>query len=259
MSKPAAEKKPVTARNVELKLVPPDEGLETMNEKRLVANWEIDLDKILPPAGLDKIPLEELAKRINLGFGEVQSGIFDAREHTIKALYAAIKTGHYLNESKRQRPKGEWGTWREKHCPNLSRSTAHRYMDLAKNAENVSHVTHEDPIQSLRQAYLAVGLLSERSSSGKKGSDQTKEAKPADFLASVKSYRNFLLSFERRPLETMEPEILDQLSGELSELSAACVKLKEQIKIAKANPAKTSKKGASGASAKPSGQKKGKP
>lgn len=139
-----------------------EDGNVATGDKSVAASWELVPDsEFEAPSGLKEMTLEVLAKNINGRLDKIETAVSSARKYAETALLAAMETGHYLNESRRKCEKGKWGTWREQNCPGLSKATAHRYMDLA---DNVSHVRHDKSIRTLRQAYIAVGLVSEPSS-----------------------------------------------------------------------------------------------
>jgi hypothetical protein len=200
-----------------------------IGEKSLVENWELASEtRFEPPPGLAKMELDELAGKISSRLAKIESAIFSVKKHAELALRAAIETGHYLEESARKSKKGEWGAWLVKHCPGLARSTAHKYRTLARN---VSHVRHGVPMQTLRQAYIAVGLVPRPSQESKTSPDLTDapSVTPANFLAGLKASRGFLQTVKGMPLEKMEPEFLKELSDELSQLIAVCSEMKKQV------------------------------
>lgn len=77
------------------------------------------------------------------------------------ALCAAWQAGHLLRDEKkkvrRSMGHGVWVPWLEKHFTGSIR-TAQRYMLLSKNVPDVSQLKEV----SLRQAYLLLGIASER-------------------------------------------------------------------------------------------------
>lgn len=82
----------------------------------------------------------------------------------------AIETGKLLIEQQKVVPKGDWLLWLGANCPEIGERTAQKYMKLA-NANHDSDTTLD--LQTVRQAYLAAGIISEpeKVSSGPRAPD----------------------------------------------------------------------------------------
>jgi hypothetical protein len=115
-----------------------------------------------PPAALDAtsetspavLPVD-LSFSINAAFVAARAAAGAARDHAAEAVAAAVECGDLLVRQKASLPHGAWLPWLAEHCPGISAETARRYMRLAKR----SRVTDLTEASSLRQAYLATGVL----------------------------------------------------------------------------------------------------
>lgn len=105
----------------------------------------------------DTAPAVDLAAEINAAFADAQSLAAAATASAKAAVLRAIECGQLLNRQKESLSQGNWQPWLAAHCPEISESTARRYMRLAKR----SHVTVFENATGLRQAYLAAGVLPE--------------------------------------------------------------------------------------------------
>jgi hypothetical protein len=108
------------------------------------------LAALLPPV---------LVAAINSGHKDIQAAAHTASRHTANALTGALRTGALLAEVHRREKKTGWGAWVEKNCPELPISTAYRYMGLARK---FPHVRMGQEITGLRQAYIAVGMMPDK-------------------------------------------------------------------------------------------------
>jgi hypothetical protein len=187
-----------------------------------------DVAHFEPPAGLDAMSLQQLAGKINTGLATIESEAFNARRYATAALHAAIHVGHFLAASRKKCSKGQWGAWRDRHLPGLSQATAYRYISLAKK---FSHVGNHVAVQTLRQAYIAVGILPEASKEAKRVPALTGAPvfNLADLLATVRTAREFLQSVGSLDLGKLDPELRAQIGNELSELLAVAQRLRDAL------------------------------
>ena len=110
----------------------------------------------------------------------IESGISSARAHAEAALKAALETGRLLNEVRSRIEKGQWLEWLAKHCPDLPRSTAYRYLDLSRKwkEESFSHVGN-GPGMTLRKAIAEMCSVSVAFSEVVVWQDQSQPRSPA--------------------------------------------------------------------------------
>lgn len=99
----------------------------------------------------------DLALAINAAFATAQTLAGSAREKAQHSIVAAIDCGRLLERQKGSLPHGAWTDWLAENCPEISVRTAQRYIRLSKT----THVSFFNDAHSLRQAYLATGVLPE--------------------------------------------------------------------------------------------------
>ncbi len=97
----------------------------------------------------------DLSASINAAFAAARTAADSATNEARHAITAAVQCGDLLTRQKASVPHGTWLDWLATHCPDISTETARRYMRLA----NRSQVTDLTDAASLRQAYLATGIL----------------------------------------------------------------------------------------------------
>jgi len=99
--------------------------------------------------------LDKLAREIRSSYDSAGKLAKSARERSREALAEAMLCGKALNEAKGMVGHGGWLKWIAAHCKGVSHDTATRYMHLANSA----HVRNLKDPNSLRQAYIAIGIL----------------------------------------------------------------------------------------------------
>ena len=112
--------------------------------------------EVLPPVLPATLPID-LSASINAAFATARSAADSATNEARAAITAAVQCGDLLTRQKASFPHGTWLAWLAAHCPAISAETARRYMRLSKR----SQVTDLTDATSLRQAYLATGVLPE--------------------------------------------------------------------------------------------------
>ena len=100
---------------------------------------------------------QNLSASINAAFATARTAADSATHEARAAITAAVQCGDLLTRQKASVPHGTWLAWLAAHCPAISAETARRYMRLSKR----SQVTDLTDATSLRQAYLATGVLPE--------------------------------------------------------------------------------------------------
>lgn len=102
------------------------------------------------------VKLSSLADNINSEFRSANTLAREAENSGVSAVKSAIRAGAYLTKA-RGICKGGFEKWLLDNCPEIKLRTAQRWMSLAK----ASHVTGLKDAKTLRQAYLAVGIIKE--------------------------------------------------------------------------------------------------
>lgn len=101
--------------------------------------------------------LDKLAKQIRSRYDATTQLVKSAKDKSREAVAEAILCGTALNEAKAIVSHGAWEKWLARHCKGVHENTARNYMRLAK----AQHVVDLNRPESLRQAYIAVGILSD--------------------------------------------------------------------------------------------------
>lgn len=102
-------------------------------------------------------PKELIGLRRKIVESYEQSELFAAKARGAcnAAVAEAILCGQYLTRAKKIVGHGHWLEWLRKSCKEVRVNTAGRYMRLA----NSSHVVDLNDAASLRQAYIAAGII----------------------------------------------------------------------------------------------------
>jgi hypothetical protein len=136
----------------------------------------------------------ELARGIS-AFSKQASGFsLHALKAGASALVYAWACGKLLNTAKANLGRGDFGAWRDEHLGDdvLSERTSQRYMQLAKQSDNVKALLEWSP--SLRQAYIACGILPEPERAGGDEGDSD-EVKRQALLSSITGMQKKLRLF----------------------------------------------------------------
>ena len=96
-----------------------------------------------------------LALQIRDAYVESNRLAAEARGVASQAIAKALECGQLLLQQKQSLSHGGWLSWLDTNLPEISESTARRYMALAKR----SCVTDLNESAPLQQAYLAIGIL----------------------------------------------------------------------------------------------------
>jgi len=154
----------------------------------------------------------DLSAAINAAFSEARATAVDATTRAKHAIAKAIECGGLLSRQKQSLPHGTWQTWLTTHCPELSESTARRYMRLA----NRSHMLGLEDATNLRQAYLATGVLP----ATPRVRTPSATTPTVSFIRGLDHFRRwFNRRTEELPLEKWSPEARRLLRNELTWIS----------------------------------------
>lgn len=151
-----------------------------------------------------------LTEQIREAFQDANRLATNARGVASEAVAKAIHCGQLLLQQKESLGHGSWLQWLDANVPEISEWTARRYMALAKRA----HVSDLNDTATVRQAYLATGILP---------SPAATEAGPPDpnkpWVRYVRFLDGFRLWFNRRvdtdPLDTWPENARRVLKNEL--------------------------------------------
>lgn len=126
--------------------------------------------------------LKKLAREIRQLYTNTDALVKSAKEKGRAAIAEAILCGSKLNEAKKVVGHGGFLKWLKKNCKGVTDRTARNYMTLA----NRKHVSNLNDYNSLRQAYIAVGII-EDSEPDKITFKATDKAKDVTFFAPTAS------------------------------------------------------------------------
>jgi hypothetical protein len=96
-----------------------------------------------------------LSREIRNDYESLQQLLERTRQNCNEVVAETILLGTKLAEAKKLVGHGNWCEWLAKSCPDISEKTAQNYMRLSK----AQHVADLKTHNSLRQAYLAVGII----------------------------------------------------------------------------------------------------
>lgn len=96
-----------------------------------------------------------LAEQIRETFEQANALATDARTVASDAIAKALECGRLLTKQKESLGHGSWLEWLDANVPEISDRTARKYMALAKR----NHGSDLNDMASLRQAYLATGII----------------------------------------------------------------------------------------------------
>ena len=98
-----------------------------------------------------------LTEQIREAFRDANRLATDARAVASEAVAKAIQCGQLLLQQKESLGHGSWLEWLDANLPEITDRTARRYMALAKR----THVSDLNDTATVRQAYLATGIIPE--------------------------------------------------------------------------------------------------
>jgi hypothetical protein len=106
--------------------------------------------------------LKQYAERLVQLQTEIASNDALSVNHAKIALKLVIEAGGILNKMKELLKHGEWEKWATENITCISKSTRVNYMKLAKESAKVQHTGFLTDVNSLRQAYIRVGIINKK-------------------------------------------------------------------------------------------------
>ncbi len=161
---------------------------------------------------------EELAKEIRVNDKEARDLAEIANNTVSQSLERVIIAGNALLAARGRCSHGEWGPWQKRYLPDIPPSRISRYIAVAKQ---ISHVRNLDAIQSVRQLYLACGLIKEpdKSSQVVKLHKFSGRGSIEGILTQAQETRKSMRLFlTKNKAESLSMETKSQLRMELREL-----------------------------------------
>lgn len=161
------------------------------------------------PSTRSQIVSIDLSTAIIDAYREARGIAADATSRAKHAIAKAVECGGLLLRQKESLPHGEWQPWLAKHCPEISASTARRYMRLANRAQ----MTGLEGAANLRQAYLATGVLP----GAPRNRTPSLTTPTVTFVRGLDQFRRwFHRRTEELPLEKWTPDARRILRNELA-------------------------------------------
>lgn len=183
----------------------------TKPKPKLVAPLEVLPPDTTAPDPQGAMLSIDLSASINAAFATARTAADSATNEARSAITAAVQCGDLLTRQKASVPHGTWLDWLATHCPDISAETARRYMRLSKR----SQVTDLTDAASLRQAYLATGVLPEEPPRDNDTPDAN--APVVTFTRGLDQFRRwFHRRTEDKPLAKWTPEARRLLRNELA-------------------------------------------
>jgi Protein of unknown function (DUF3102) len=137
-----------------------------------------------------------LAPQIRAAFLDCEKLASQTREFAAQAVAKALECGQLLIRQKESLGYGSWLEWLDANVPEICERTARHYMALAKR----QHVADLSNAASVRQAYLAAGIIPRQESEAPAQPDPDKP-----WVRYVRFVDGFRLWFNKR----MEEDALD--------------------------------------------------
>ena len=149
---------------------------------------------------MEKASLEELAAAITISAEEADTHAEDALGSACLAVVSAWNCGGLLNIAKKQIRHGEFQEWFNDmiRVPGFSLRTAQRYMKLARSQPRIEELIASNP--SIRQAYIACGILAEPPETEKTDKDDDATVR-LGLLKSVASVQTILRRFSEKKIK----------------------------------------------------------
>jgi len=168
---------------------------------------------------MEHADLEELAIQIRQRGEEADRHRTDALASAVLAMLNAWTCGSMLNIAKSKLNHGEFIPWLTRELENTSFEirTAQRYMQIAKRFSCVEDLVAWKP--SLRQTYIACGMLPEPAESPEKTAEKDSETTAkAVLLKSVASVQDILLRFSNSGNFKIDDETKKELVAAKAEI-----------------------------------------
>jgi hypothetical protein len=179
----------------------------------------------------NNLKLKQFAEEVNRLQVDIEANDALSINHGKIALELALKAGATLREAKELVPHGEWEKWIADNVKAVELRTAQNYMKLAQekaiveerkknNAEfgmKTKYVAFFEECQSLREAYIAVGIIKKTPATDGTGEvEQTPETMKRDneqkYNQLLNTARQGMLTYVRNQIDTSNKRINWDLS-----------------------------------------------
>ncbi len=171
----------------------------------------------------ESMSLEQLAKEIHKNHKDAVEFAEIAKNTVKSTIQKVVAVGNALIAAKAKLRHGQWTEWREQNVNTLSEDQANRYIRLAKQ---IPHMRNLNELASVRQAYLAAGIIKDTT----KSISKSEEMKPdSGSGSSAVDLLEWLNSIETRMTQVKNSPGFQGISSEERKL----IRLKIKKTIAK--------------------------
>lgn len=151
---------------------------------------------------------DDLSVEINVAATAVSDIAQEIRRDVRELVRRVVVCGELLIRQRAALPHGTWQVWLREKCPDISESTARRYMRLAR----AQGMTASCQVRSLRHAYLLTGVLPQ----ARRPRTPQPHAPRITFTRGLDEFRRwFHRRTDDRPLKLWSPRARMALRNEL--------------------------------------------
>jgi hypothetical protein len=164
-----------------------------------------------------------LSEQIRAAHAEAAAIADEAKGFASRAVSKALECGRLLLQQKAALGHGSWLEWVNENLSDISYETLARYMRVAKAAlpqpatqagSNLSPVTILENAQTLKQAYVALGILPQPEDKSNQAPDPNKPW--VHFTRFIRGFRLwFAKRTDERPIDDWDEDMLRVLGNEL--------------------------------------------
>lgn len=159
--------------------------------------------------------LKQYAEELNQLQTDIESNDALSIKHGKAALELALKAGGVLIEAKKLVKHNDWEKWLSENVKGISIRTAQNYMKLAKKAAETQYIALLTEAESLRQAYICVGIIKEKINTEQTGTEQSTpenaegEITPEKMKKTDKGQYDAKLNEARQKIQTFVRNTID--------------------------------------------------
>ena len=192
---PLPKGKQPKSKTVKVELLPGLRNLSQFLNEKVIRDRNQDLVK------MEKAELDELAAAIIINAEDANDQAMETLGCACLAIINAWNCGSLLNIAKKRTKHGDFQKWFRDtiRTPHLHLRTAQRYMKLAKRHSRLEDLVASNP--SLRQAYIACGILPEPTGTEKADKKDNEVIARIGLLKSVASVRTRLRRFSTKNIK----------------------------------------------------------
>jgi hypothetical protein len=146
-----------------------------------------------------------------------------SRQYACDSVLAAVEAGNLLIKQRDEIPEGQWIKWLAENCPGIVRQTAHNLMRAAIHVrENDGYID----VQTVRQLYIAAGILKEKESTPGSGAIEPEKTLISPFIRINDVLR---LNYTDEHLDKFQPQGWVMLRGYIEKLREELNSLEDKL------------------------------